>query len=159
MCGFLKWQSGLAGNSGMGRNALDKCCRAEADRWPFAGSLLWADGQFLCLGELGHLLWLELTPKGCKEISRARLFLARESWTLPVLSRGLLYVCQNSRDILTGAGPRLLCYDLRGGNDSAPAVKNQGVQKVPFGVARALSFSYFILQFCGGSLTKIGLSF
>ena len=25
------------------------------------GSLLAADGQFLCLGELGHLLWLELT--------------------------------------------------------------------------------------------------
>jgi hypothetical protein len=30
-----------------------------------------------------------------------------------VLSRGLLYVAQNSRDIVSGARPRLLCYDLR----------------------------------------------
>ncbi|MYD87879.1 MAG: hypothetical protein F4Y14_17925 [Acidobacteria bacterium] len=28
------------------------------------GSLLAADGQFLCLGELGHLLWMDLTPEG-----------------------------------------------------------------------------------------------
>ena len=77
------------------------------------GSLLAVDGQFLCLGELGHLLWLDLTPKGYNELSRAWLFAARESWALPVLSRGLLYVMQNSRDFSTGASPRLLCYDLR----------------------------------------------
>ena len=79
----------------------------------YRGSLLAVDGQFLCLGELGHLLWMDLTPKGYKEVSRARLFTARESWTLPVLSRGLLYVVQNTRDFATGARPRLLCYDLR----------------------------------------------
>jgi outer membrane protein assembly factor BamB len=79
----------------------------------YRGSLLAVDGQFLCLGELGHLLWLDLTPKGYKEVSRAWLFAARESWALPVLSRGLLYVTQNTPDILTGARPRLLCYDLR----------------------------------------------
>jgi outer membrane protein assembly factor BamB len=79
----------------------------------YRGSLLSVDGQFLCLGELGHLLWMDLTPKGYREVSRARLFLARESWTLPVISRGLLYVVQNARDFVTGARPRLLCYDLR----------------------------------------------
>ena len=79
----------------------------------YRGSLLAVDGQFLCLGELGHLLWMDLTPKGYKEVSRARLFNARESWTLPVLSRGLLYVTQNTRDFATGARTRLLCYDLR----------------------------------------------
>jgi len=79
----------------------------------YRGSLLAVDGQFLCLGELGHLLWMELTPKGYKEVSRAWLFAARESWGLPVLSRGLLYVTQNTRDLLRGTGPRLLCYDLR----------------------------------------------
>jgi outer membrane protein assembly factor BamB len=79
----------------------------------YRGSLLGADGQFLCLGELGHLLWMDLTPNGYKEVSRTRLFAARESWALPVLSRGLLYVAQNTRDIVHGAGPRLLCYDLR----------------------------------------------
>ena len=75
--------------------------------------LLVADGRFLCLGEYGHLLWLELSPKGYKELSRAWLFAAGETWTLPVLSRGLLYIVQNTRDLLRGTGPRLLCYDLR----------------------------------------------
>lgn len=79
----------------------------------YRGSLLAVDGQFLCLGELGHLLWMDLTPKGYKEISRGWLFPARESWTLPVLSRGLLYVVQNTRDVFRETGPRLLCYDLR----------------------------------------------
>ena len=77
------------------------------------GSLLAVDGQFLALGELGHLLWLDLTPDGYRQVSRAWLAAAQESWTLPVLSRGLLYVVQNTRDILTGATPRLRCYDLR----------------------------------------------
>jgi hypothetical protein len=79
----------------------------------YRGSLLAVDGQFLCLGELGHLLWIDLTPKGYKEVSRAWLFAGREAWGLPVLSRGLLYVAQNTRDMLQGTGPRLLCYDLR----------------------------------------------
>jgi len=78
----------------------------------FRGTLLWVDGKFLCLGELGHLLWLDLTPQGYKQLSRAWLFPARETWALPVLSRGLLYVSQNTRDIY-GGPPRLLCYDLR----------------------------------------------
>ena len=80
----------------------------------YRGSLLAVDGQFLCLGEMGHLLWMDLTPKGYKEISHAWLFAARESWALPVLSRGLLYVVQNTRDMVNGVGPRLLCYDMRG---------------------------------------------
>jgi len=79
----------------------------------YRGSLLAVDGQFLCLGELGHLVWMDLSPKGYKEVARAWLFGARESWALPVLSRGLLYVAQNTRDLVSGAGPRLLCYDLR----------------------------------------------
>ena len=72
------------------------------------------DGKFLCLGELGHLLWLDLTPTGYKELARAWLFPARETWALPVLSHGLLYVTQNTPDIIRHGGPRLLCYDLRG---------------------------------------------
>ena len=79
----------------------------------YRGTLLAVDGQFLCLGEMGHLLWMHLTPKGYKEVARAWLFAARESWALPVLSRGLLYVVQNTRDALSGTPPRLVCYDLR----------------------------------------------
>ena len=77
------------------------------------GCLLAVDGHFLCLGELGHLLWLDLTPKGYKPLQRAWLFAGRETWALPVLSHGLLYVSQNKRDFLNKTTPRLLCYDLR----------------------------------------------
>ncbi|HUQ94867.1 MAG TPA: PQQ-binding-like beta-propeller repeat protein [Bryobacteraceae bacterium] len=79
----------------------------------FRGTLLQVDGRFLCLGELGHLLWLDLSPKGYKELARTWLFAARETWSLPVLSRGLLYVSQHSRDLMRKETPRLLCYDLR----------------------------------------------
>jgi outer membrane protein assembly factor BamB len=94
----LEWREPAAGGQMLG---------------PYRGSLLWADGHFLCLGELGHLLWLDLTPKGCRVLGRTWLFAARESWGLPVLSRGLLYVTQNTRDLVNGSPPRLLCYDLR----------------------------------------------
>lgn len=76
--------------------------------------LMPVDGRVLCLGEYGHLLWVQLDPHGYRELSRAWLFSAGETWTPPVLSRGLLYVCQNSRDHAHQTPPRLLCYDLRG---------------------------------------------
>ncbi len=78
------------------------------------GWLLLVDGRCLCLGEFGHLLWLDLNPQGYRELARTRLFTARDTWTPPVVSRGLLYVCQNSRDPFQETPPRLLCYDLRG---------------------------------------------
>lgn len=80
---------------------------------PLRGHLLWADGNFLALGEHGHLLWLDLSPSGPEVLARTRLFLARETWSPPVVSRGLLYVVQNARSIDPPSGPRLLCYDLR----------------------------------------------
>jgi outer membrane protein assembly factor BamB len=91
----------------------DKSGTTEAVVSTYRGSLLAVDGNYLCIGELGHLLWLDLTPSGYRQISRAWLFAARESWTLPVLSHGLLYVCQNSREVGRGKDTRLLCYDLR----------------------------------------------
>ena len=42
----------------------------------YRGSLLAADGQFLCLGEIGHLLWLNLSPKRLQR-SVARLAVPR----------------------------------------------------------------------------------
>jgi hypothetical protein len=33
-----------------------------------------------------------------------------------VLSRGLLYICQNTPEHSGDAPPRLLCYDLRAGD-------------------------------------------
>jgi len=79
----------------------------------FRASLLQVDGRTLCLGEFGHLLWIELSPKGYRELARTWLFAATETWTPSVLSHGLLYVNQNSPGSLHGEPPRLLCYDLR----------------------------------------------
>ncbi|MCH7814207.1 MAG: PQQ-like beta-propeller repeat protein [Planctomycetes bacterium] len=81
----------------------------------FMGALILADGHFLILGELGHLAWADLTPQGYREIVRTRLFDAGETWCPLVVSRGLLYVCQNRPDNTTQKPPRLLCYDLRAG--------------------------------------------
>ena len=78
------------------------------------GSMLHVEGRFLVLGELGQLLWMDLSPKGLKIVQRSSLFLARESWAPPVLSRGLLYISQNAVDPVTRKRPRLICYDLRG---------------------------------------------
>ena len=41
------------------------------------------------------------------------LFLAGETWTPPAISRGLLYVCQNSQDMASKVEPRIICYDMR----------------------------------------------
>lgn len=81
------------------------------------GSLLAIDGRLLCLGDNGHLLWLEPAADGVRVVDRTWLFRANESWTRPVVSHGLLYVRQNKRERfgVDRSGPRLLCFDLRGG--------------------------------------------
>lgn len=104
-----EWTEAIPSEGGERRAALT----------PGLASLLRVDGRVLMLSEYGHLVWLALEPGGYRELERARLFLAPESWTMPVLSRGLLYVCQNNRDS-DGRPPRLLCYDLRG-EEPAPS--------------------------------------
>ena len=79
-----------------------------------AGSLIAAGGRFICLSRDGHLLHLDLSPSGYKELSRVRLFHGQEGWTNPVISHGLLYIAQNQRDPIGNTPPRLLCYDIRG---------------------------------------------
>ena len=75
-------------------------------------SLLAVGGGVLCLGEFGDLAWLDLSAKGATVKSRAKLFNAPETWTVPALSRGLLYVSQNEPGS-GGTKPRIICYDLR----------------------------------------------
>ena len=77
------------------------------------GSLLRVDGKFLCLGEWGTLAWLDLSPQGLKILSRTQPFISQQSWTLPPISHGLLYLSQHETDALSNTGPRLLCYDFR----------------------------------------------
>ena len=79
----------------------------------FRGQFLRVQERFVCLGEEGHLLCYDLSPTGFKELSRAWMFQASESWTPPVLWHGLLYLCQN-RPAADGTPGRLWCYDLRG---------------------------------------------
>ena len=90
-----------------------------ADGRPFnmglrRGNLLKVDDAWLCLGEYGSLLWMDLTPKRAKVLARHQLFLARETWTLPAVHRGLLYVAQNTKDYVSGKRARVICYDIRG---------------------------------------------
>ena len=61
----------------------------------------------------GSRLWLDLSPKGFKVLSRASPFSSQESWTLPVISRGLMYLRQNGSDLINGKPPRLICFDMR----------------------------------------------
>ena len=76
-------------------------------------SMLAVEGGVLCLGEFGDLAWVELGRGGAAIKSRAKLFNAPETWTLPALSAGLLYVSQNEPGA-KGTKPRIICYDLRG---------------------------------------------
>ena len=64
------------------------------------------------LGELGSLGIMNLSPAGVEELDRAQLFLARATWSLPVIHRGLLYIAQHEPD-MDGNAPRLICYDFR----------------------------------------------
>ena len=80
----------------------------------FRGTLLDIDGSFLCLGEHGALAWLDLSPKGVKVEKRTQLFLARETWALPVVYKGLVYIAQHEREEEGRPGkPRWICYDFR----------------------------------------------
>ncbi len=82
---------------------------------PALASLLHVDGRCLVLGQYGHLAWLDLNPEGYKELDLTHLFLARQTWAMPALSKGLLYVGQND-DGLDGSSTRFICYDMRAEN-------------------------------------------
>lgn len=78
----------------------------------FRGAFIKAKDRIFSLGEDGSFAELALNHKAPKILQRTRLFVARETWTPPVIYRGLLYVCQNSKGF-DGSGKRLICYDLR----------------------------------------------
>ncbi|MEM1450654.1 MAG: PQQ-binding-like beta-propeller repeat protein [Planctomycetota bacterium] len=78
------------------------------------GSLVHADGHFWILGDTGQLVVVRFDGESFEIVSQAPLFFAQQTWTPPVISGGLLYVCQNNRSRGDGAPARLLCYDVRG---------------------------------------------
>lgn len=79
----------------------------------FRGTLLRADGKTYAFGEMGTLAVMDVSPEGGRIVCQADLFSAPQSWVMPAVSRGLLYVVQNQPDLVTGKTPRLLCYDFR----------------------------------------------
>ena len=104
----LRWQREFALQGGRRKGG------SSTRTWSFfRGSLLQVQDTFIGLGELGTLARFDLSPKGPEVSNRVDVFTARETWALPVLHRGLLYLGQHSRDMVSGAKPRLLCYDLR----------------------------------------------
>ena len=81
----------------------------------FRACILKADNRLYALGESGRFAILEANPDKLVYADHTDLFYARATWSLPVVSRGLLYVSQHEDDKISGAGPRLICYDFRGG--------------------------------------------
>ncbi|MCF6312742.1 MAG: PQQ-like beta-propeller repeat protein [Verrucomicrobiales bacterium] len=79
------------------------------------GSILKADGRFYSLGELGSFGILDLSSKGVELKEVSQLFMARSTWSLPVVSQGLMYIVQHEPGQMGGAGRRVICYDLRAG--------------------------------------------
>ena len=112
--GEQKWRKAIEWNETLTQRGKS----VETQMGVMRGSLILADGAFLCLGEQGHLLWLDLSPSGAKVLARSRLFYAQETWTGPVLSQGLLYVTQNRPDVVHDKPRRLLCYSLRSAKNS-----------------------------------------
>jgi outer membrane protein assembly factor BamB len=122
------WMSSLArdgclyGFAGMNERLAELVCQEVStgkELWrsdlggAFGRASLLQTGQgVLCLGEFGDLAWLELSPKGGKVLSQTKLFAAPETWTLPAVSNGRLYVSQNEPG-RGGTKPRLICFDLR----------------------------------------------
>jgi hypothetical protein len=80
----------------------------------FRGSLLNCAGRVFALGEDGVFAELKISPKGVKVVSKSQLFVAEQSWALPVIHRGLLYICQHTKGFVDNTVPRLICYDFRG---------------------------------------------
>jgi outer membrane protein assembly factor BamB len=70
------------------------------------GSLLYADGHLVVLGEYGNLALVEATPAGYKEKASAQI-LKGKSWTMPTLANGKLYLRNQSE---------MLCLDVTGKN-------------------------------------------
>ena len=89
---------------------LFKCVdlRTGTEKWssrkPGKGSLTYADGHLIILSEHGELCLAEASPKACSLKGQIPLFDRAETWAVPVLSRGRLYIRDKEE---------IVCLDLR----------------------------------------------
>lgn len=116
----------LYGSSGRHTEDAELRCielKTGAVRWSEPGlsraSLLFVDGHFICLTEMGELLLIRANPEKCEIVSRVTLrdkatdsdvpgigpsqMLRPPAWAAPILAHGLLYV--RGKD-------RLVCLEL-----------------------------------------------
>ena len=90
-------------------NAILKCIAAETgqEQWRKRGfqkgSLIFADGHLIVLGEQGKLVLVEATPEAYIERASAQVLSSR-CWTPPTLSNGRLYL-RNHKE--------MVCLDVR----------------------------------------------
>lgn len=90
--------------------SIFKCVdlRSGTENWvsrkPGKGTLTYADGHLIILSEMGELSLAEATPQACKLKGKVDLFDRAETWAVPVLSRGHLYVRDKEE---------IVCLDLR----------------------------------------------
>ncbi len=71
------------------------------------GSLLVVDGKLLALGEQGTLAWIAPEATGMKVLGLSQLIYRSETWGIPALANGRLYVGEND-----GGDSRLHCFEL-----------------------------------------------
>ena len=70
--------------------------RRWAKRGLGKGSLIYADGMLIVLGERGQLVLLEANPDEYRELAPPHPVLSGRSWTPPALSDGRLYLRNHS---------------------------------------------------------------
>jgi len=71
------------------------------------GSLLHVDGKLLALGEQGTLVWIAPDPAGFKVLGLTQLFYRPETWGIPALANGRLFVGENDAE-----DSKLHCFAL-----------------------------------------------
>ncbi len=69
------------------------------------GSVLAADGKLIILGERGTLALAEVSAEQYKEISRVEEILEAQTWTVPTLADGRLYLRNEKEMVCLKVGP------------------------------------------------------
>lgn len=100
--GISRWRAKTLphGNHELGPLPLGRC------------QLIGLGEGLLCLSEDGLLAWLDCRGEAPRCRAAWRLFQAPQTWSAPCLSRGLLFVAQNSSND-EAQGPCWRAYDLR----------------------------------------------
>ena len=91
-------------------NSILKCIDAQSgeEKWKARGygkgTLIYADGRFIVLGEKGNLGLIDASTESFREISQFKA-LKGKCWTVPTITDGNLYL-RNER--------KVACYDISG---------------------------------------------